>query len=171
MSERLPQIAPVRDGLPFDLSASPTAPASDWPSAFVSWSYPTGAGWPFGSNSVRQPAGWLSSMNCCGMREITFEKTSGVSTLPTDPAISIATPPKRCCSFARKKWIQSAVIHFFCASSGLNPSDSACWLTFASVAITLPFVPTACRLGICWSSTKGYDDQHWRRFDGSFASA
>ena len=38
MSERLPQMAPVREGLPRELSACATAPASDWPSALVSWS-------------------------------------------------------------------------------------------------------------------------------------
>ena len=73
-----------------------------------------------------------------GIDEIAFSNTSGVSLLPTDPAISIATPPNRRSRLRRKKWIQSALIQRRCASSGLKPSVSACWLTSASVAITLP---------------------------------
>jgi len=45
------------------------------------------------SNSVRHPAGWLSTIKRWGVREIGASKTSGVSTLPTNPAISMATPP------------------------------------------------------------------------------
>ena len=78
---------------------------------------------PFESNSVRQPAGWSSSTNCWGIRESAFENTSGVSTLPTDPAISIATPPYLCSSRCLKKWIQSALTQRFCASLGLKPND------------------------------------------------
>ena len=71
----------------------------------------------------------------------------------------------------RKKFGQSAVSHVLSVSLSLKASVSACWLTLVSVAIGLPSVPTACNTGISWSSTNGYDDQHWRRFAGSIASA
>jgi hypothetical protein len=68
--------------------------------------------------------------------------TSGLSTEPTDPAISIATPPKRRSSAPRKKLIQSDDTQRFCASRvgvpPLKPSVSSCWLTLASVTIAWP---------------------------------
>jgi len=54
-------------------------------------------------------------MNCCGMRETADAYTSGLSTEPTEPAISIATPPSCRSKALRKKLIQSAEIRLFCA--------------------------------------------------------
>jgi len=47
----------------------------------------------FGELLAFQFAGWLAEKNCSGVLEIGSEKTCGDSTLPTEPAISIATPP------------------------------------------------------------------------------
>ena len=78
---------------------------------------------------------------------------------PTDPAISIATPPKRCSSEARKRWAQSEDTQRFCSSSAgvppLKPSVSTCWLTLASVTIARLWTSTASSTGIRWSSTYG----------------
>ena len=70
-----------------------------------------------------------------------------------------------------KKYGQSAVSQFLSVGSLLNPSVSVCWLTAASVAIALPFFPTACMIGTAGSSTYGYDDQHCLKLGGSWASA
>ena len=107
------------------------------------------------------------------MRERAAGKTCGLSTLPTEPAISIATPPKRCSSERRKKFGQSADSQARCGSVALplKPSVSACCDTLASVTIARPSVPTAWSSGMTWSSTYGYDDQHWRMLAGSSVSA
>ena len=90
---------------------------------------------------------------------------------PDRTAISIATPPKRCSIRWRKKWTQSELTHRRWGSLGLKPSDSACWLTLDSVAIARPPRSSAWTVGMSWSSTYGYDDQHWRRLAGSYGSA
>ena len=62
-------------------------------------------------NTVRQPAEWLASTNCCGVRLTVVGKTCGVSLLPTEPAISMPTPPYRCSSAYRNQYGQSALSH------------------------------------------------------------
>ena len=150
----------VADHVPESSSAPATALASWAPSAFVSVSYPTVTGVPLSAKVVRHPAGCDWEKNCCGTRDTGAGSTSGVSTLPTEPAISMATPPKVFSSWARKKCAQSELIQRLCTGSGLNPRDSVCWLTSPSVAMTVPLSATACIDGISWSSTNGYDDQH-----------
>src|SRR5436190_13787103 len=88
-------------------SACETDSASCSPNARVSPLYPSGGVVPFGLKIVRQPAGCPAEKNCSGVPEIGPEKTCGLSTEPTAPAISIATPPYCCSSEVRKKCGQS----------------------------------------------------------------
>src|SRR5690242_17200861 len=90
-----------------------TASASCSPKARVSVLYPSGTSVPFGLKIVRHPAGCPAEKNCSGVPEMGSEKTCGDSTLPTDPAISIATPPYRCSSDCRKKCGQSELTATF----------------------------------------------------------
>ena len=74
----------------------------------------------------RHPAGWPGSYHPVGFADtVPAGKTFGVSTLPTAPAISTATPPYCASSACRAQYGQSAESQYF-SSSSVEPSASCC---------------------------------------------